>query len=293
MSIKDHALLVSLRVNKPQMTQKDDKATRDAESANNAHGAGQFRKDLYPKALVQPILAVESAARAYIESTTYMWTRGEYLLPTSRFMEFTERIGKFELEFNQSVTAFLNNWSNVMQRAEQAQGDLFDASVYPDLSELKSDFRFRVVYRPVTDAYDFRVSMQEDELDMLRKQVEQATRESMEAVLKEPLQRLREVVSKLNEVAAKPDREVKDKKTGAVELRPPIFRDSVCENIVEEINLLHDFAEILPDRVLAMAKVVVDTLPKPETLRSDPDARKQVSIQTESLLSTIDEMLED
>ncbi len=48
MSIKNHALLVSLSVSKPQMTKKDDKATRDAESANNAHGAGQFRKDLYP-----------------------------------------------------------------------------------------------------------------------------------------------------------------------------------------------------------------------------------------------------
>jgi hypothetical protein len=292
MSIKDHALLVSLRVNKPQMTQKDDKATHDAEAANNAHGAGQFRKDLYPKGLVQPILAVESATRAYIESTTYMWTRGEYLLPTSRFMDFTERIAKFEVEFNQSVTAFLNNWSNVMMRAEQAQGDLFDASVYPDLSELKNDFRFRVVYRPVTDAYDFRVHMQEEELDLLRKQVQQATLESMESVLKEPLHRLRSVVAKLYEVASKPDRQVLDKKTGAMISRPPIFRDSVCENIAEEINLLHDFAQVLPDGVLAMAKVVADTTPHPQTLRDDPEARKEVNERTKALLDTIDSMLE-
>ena len=292
MSIKDHALLVSLRVNKPQMTQKDDKATRDAEVANNAHGAGQFRKDLYPKGLVQPILAVESAARAYIESTTYLWTRGEYLLPTTRFMDFTERIAKFEVEFNQSVTAFLNNWSNVMQRAEQAQGDLFDATVYPDLSELKSDFRFRVVYRPVTDANDFRVSMQEDELDLLRNQVQQATRESMESVLKEPLQRLRDVVAKLHEVTGKPDREVLDKKTGSMVTKPPIFRDSVCENIAEEINLLHDFANILPDNILAMASAVATTTPQPETLRNDVDARKEVNVQTKALIDAIDSMLE-
>lgn len=293
MSIKDHALLVSLRVTKPQMTQKDEKATRDAESANDAHGAGHFRKDLYPKALVQPILSVESAARAYIESTTYMWSRGEYLLPTSRFMEFTDRIAKFELEFSQSVTAFLNNWSNVMQRAEQSQGKLFDASVYPDLSELKSDFRFRVVYRPVTDLTDFRVNMQEQELELLRKQVSEATRESTEAVLRAPLQRLKEVIAKLHEVAGKPDREVLDKKTGAIELRPPIFRDSVCDNIVEEINLLHDFAAILPENILAVAKVVADTLPKPESLRTDPAKRKEVGEHTKELLAAIDGMLED
>jgi hypothetical protein len=42
MSIKDHAVLVSLVVRKPQMTTKDAKATRDAESANDAHNAGQY-----------------------------------------------------------------------------------------------------------------------------------------------------------------------------------------------------------------------------------------------------------
>ena len=45
MSIKNNAFLVSLTVNKPQMTQKDIKATADAEFANSAHGAGQYRKD--------------------------------------------------------------------------------------------------------------------------------------------------------------------------------------------------------------------------------------------------------
>lgn len=293
MSIKNHALLVSLTVNKPQMTQKDDKATLDAERANNAHGAGQFRKDLYPKHLVQPITHVESSARAYIERVTYMWSRGEYLLPTTKFMEFTERIGKFQLEFDQCVTAFLNNWSNVLQQAQSQQGALFDPSAYPDLSDLRSQFRFRIMYRPVTDAQDFRVSLQEEELSALRSEVEQATRESMNAVLKEPLQRLREVVAKLNEVTGKADREVIDKKTGRVDVKPPIFRDSVCENIAEEINLLHAFATILPEEVLGMAKDVADTVPHPQQLRDDPGKRKEVNVQTTALLAAIDNMLND
>lgn len=292
MSIKNHALLVSLTVNKPQMTQKDDKATRDAEQANNAHGAGQFRKDLYPKHLVQPILTVESSARAYIERTTYMWSRGEYLLPTTKFMDFTERMGKFQLEFDQCVTAFLNNWSNVLQQAQTAQGALFDPNAYPDLADLRNDFRFRPVYRPVTDAQDFRVAMQEEELDALRAEVERATRESMDAILKEPLQRLREVVAKLNEVTGKTDRVVTNKKTGAIESRPPIFRDSVVENITEEISLLHAFADILPASVLGVAKSVADSVPHPQQLRDNPDKRKEVNVQTAALLASIDAMLE-
>lgn len=293
MSIKNHALLVSLSVSKPQMTKKDEKATVSAEVANNAYGAGQYRKDLYPKALVQPIMTVESSARAYIESTTYMWTRGEYLLPTAKFMEFTERIGKFQLEFDQCVTAFLNNWSNVMQQAQQRQGDLFDPTAYPDLSDLKSDFRFRVNYRPVTDATDFRVAMQDEEMDALREQVEQATKESMDNMLRAPLQRLKDVVQKLHEVTGKSERETVNKKTGATEVKPPIFRDSVCENIAEEIELLRAFADILPDDINTLARAVNDMTPHPQQLRDNPDKRKEVNVQTAALLASIDSMLND
>lgn len=292
MSIKDHALLVSLSVSKPQMTAKDSKATHDAETANNASGAGHYRKDLYPKALVAPIVAIEASARAYIASQTYMWNRGEYLLPTTRFMTFADRIARFELEFNQAVTAFLNNWASVMQMAESHQGDLFDASAYPDLADLKADFRFRVNYRPVTDAGDFRVSLQDEELQALRESVEVSTKESVDAILRQPLERLREAVAKLNEATKKQDRVVVNKKTGVSDIKSPIFRDSVVNNIMEEINLLHDFAEVLPTEMLSLAKDVADTTPHPDQLRNNPDKRKEVSVQTDALLASINSMLE-
>ena len=293
MSIKNHAMLVSLSVGKPQMTKKDEKATVSAEVANNAYGAGQYRKDLYPKSLVQPIMSVESSARAYIEGTTYKWTRTENLLPTARFMEFTERIGKFQVEFDQCVTAFLNNWSNVMQQAQQHQGDLFDASAYPDLTDLRSDFRFRVHYRPVTDAQDFRVAMQDDEMDALRAEVEQATKESMDNMMRAPLERLKDVVQKLHDITNKTDRETVNKRTGITEVRPPIFRDSVCENIMEEIALLQAFADVLPFEITSLARTVVDVTPHPQQLRDNPEKRKEVGVQTAALLDSINAMLED
>jgi hypothetical protein len=83
------------------------------------------------------------------------------------------------------------------------------------------------------------------------------------------------------------------KKTGATEARPPIFRDSVVDNITEEISLLHAFADILPDNILAVAKNVADTVPHPQQLRDDPAARRAVNLQTTALLASIDAMLED
>lgn len=293
MSIKDHSLLVRLSVNKPQMTQKDDKATADAEEANNARGAGVFRKDLYPKHLIAPITQVEAAARAYIDRTTWDWTRGESLLPMARFMDFTDRIGKFEIEFQQSVTAFLNNWSNVMLEAQSRQGALFDPSAYPDMTSLKSQFRFRVLYRPVTDITDFRVQCQEEELELLRAQVQESTREEINTALKAPLIRLKEVLTKLHEVTGKSERETIDKRTGKLDVKPPIFRDSVVGNIMDEIALLHDFAAILPGDITTIAKQVTDIIVPAQALRDDPALRKVTNTNAGNLLAAIDSMLED
>lgn len=180
-----------------------------------------------------------------------------------------------------------------MQQAQQRQGDLFDPTAYPDLTDLKNDFRFRVMYRPVTDVQDFRVAMQDEEMSTLRAEVEQATKEAMDNMLRAPLERLKDVVQKLHDVTNKTDRATVNKKTGATEIKPPIFRDSVCENIMEEISLLQAFADVLPDSVNDLAKTIVDVTPHPQQLRDNPDKRKEVSVQTAALLDSINSMLED
>ena len=93
-SLTAFALLCRLSITKPQLTAKDMKATKDAEDANHASGAGQYRKDLYPKHLIAPILEVESSARAFIAKHTI-----ENVLPSARFMWFADELGKLEVAF--------------------------------------------------------------------------------------------------------------------------------------------------------------------------------------------------
>lgn len=292
MSLKDHALIVSLSVGKPQMTKTDGKATDAAERATNAHNAGIYRKDLYPKHLTQPIKAVETSARYYIERTTYAWGRGEYLLPSARFMDFAEQIEKFKLQFDQSVTAFLQNWVNVLDQARAQQGDLFDELDYPDVSSLRERFKFELAYKPVPDYGDFRVDLQEEELSILRSQVEQQTKSAMEDLLRTPLERLREVVGKLNDVCNKEDRVTINARTGAPEVKAPIFRDSVVDNIKHEIDLLTDFAKVMPSDIQQLTSDVAYSLPDADTLRSSDGVRKDVADNTSALLNKIDSMLE-
>jgi hypothetical protein len=292
MSLRDNALIVSLTVGKPQLTKSDATATNVAEKAMNAHNAGQYRKDLYPKHIVQQIRAVESAARGYIESTTYQWARGEYLLPTVRFMRFAERMRQFEIQFDQEVTAFMQNWVNVLDEAKQSQGDLFNADDYPDLSDLRRRFYFNISYKPVADASDFRVALQDDELTALRESVEKQTKAQYEDLMRQPLERLRDVVARLHETMAKPEREVLNPRKNTYEIKPPIFRDTVVDNIIEQIDLLGDFASVLPSEVVELSAAMKESIPSAEELRHSSVAREQTANGSKALLDIINGMLE-
>ena len=292
MSIKDNALIVSLTVRKPQLSAKDEKATHDAEAANNAAGAGKYTKDLYPKALIAPIVAVESAARAYIERNTYPWGRGRGsdLLPMTKFMDFATRLGEFELQFSQAVTVFLNNWSNVMLEAQKRQGDMFDANAYPDVSDLKAQFTFEVGYTPVTDLTDFRVAASEAEKAVIAGAVERDLIRAQEQLVSEPLKRLRDAVEKLATVTGASRTKV-NAKTGETEQVAPIFRDTLIENLLHEVSMITEFADLLPDNVKAVAVAAKDIAPHPDALRVDPDLRTKTHSASKALLAAIEEMM--
>lgn len=286
MSIKENALLVAITTSKPTMTKTDRKATADAEIANNAMGAGKYVKDLYPKHLVAPIVETEARARQWLYSQTLMWARGVYLLPAAKFMDFAERMGKFEIEFDQQVTAFLNNYANALSTAQLQQGDLFDPSVYPDTSELRAQFSFKVKYMPIADHNDFRVSMQEDDLEHLRKQVADDTRQQVEATMKESVERLRGAVAA---IAARLT-ETRTNKKG--EDAAPIFRDSLIENLDECVETLRGFDFLLPEGAKPLLDAANAQLNvNPDMLRASPDIRKQTAINATALLSAIDELM--
>jgi len=270
MSLKEKAVLVSLTVSKPRLTKKDKKATVDAELANNAHGAGRYVKDLYPKHLIDPIIQVENEARAYMYSCTLPWNKGQHLLPCSRYMAFGERMGQFQVAFNQSVTAFLNNYSNVLLQAEQTQGELFNASEYPDLSELKAQFGLNVRFFPVADASDFRLKVEADVLERLKKDAEEQIREALAETMREPFTRLYEAVARIYTQCSKDEGRIYDTLTDNL--------DQLLE-VLPDLNFTGDkrLTELIDD---CRSSISVH----PEMLRLEKDKRKDVAAEAQRIL---------
>lgn len=289
MSIKTQALIVSVNINQPTKARTDRKASDDIASANNAsRDAVRLIKNLYPAALLAPIDKVVGQARAFIRNDTYMWDRNEYLLPIARFMYFASRAGEIELEFEQAVTAFLNNWANVMLNAQTELGGLHDANAYPDVATLRQEFRLKFNYRQVTDDRDFRVQMQEDELNELKRLTEANVREQYSGLAQAPIKALTKELDNLRETMRRPDREITDSNGILVDIKPPIFKNSAFDNVIDECNKIMDFGDdiLLPEAV-AMAIKIKHELPSADEARKSKTTRFQVANLVDGWIDTL------
>jgi len=289
-SLAAFALRVSLTVTKPQLTAKDDKATADAETANNAAGAGQYRKDLYPKHLIAPISQIETAARAYITAHTL-----DGILPTARFMDFAAAIAPYEVQFNQAVTVFLNNHVKVLSEAQRTQGALFDPSLYPDLTEMRQRFSWRLRYSPCADHSKFAdilAPMECAAQALLTDAIREQVAEEQTSLTLNALNKLRDSVGLLCSASQREDRAVVNKKTGGIDVRPPRIRSAVVDNITEAAALIDSYAQALPPTVPQLvdrARILAAT--GVQCLKENPEARKVTHAASALLLADIDEMM--
>lgn len=150
------AVLVSIISGKPKMTEKDRTATENAERSMGAHDAGDYVKKLYPKALIAPIISTEGALRNYVRSMSAPYGRNQYIVPQTLLMEVMPKVQEFLIQHRQAVTAFANNYTNVLLNAQQAQGQMFDPASYPDVSDIVGQFTLDVDYYPVPSTVNFK-----------------------------------------------------------------------------------------------------------------------------------------
>jgi len=288
MSIKTNALIVSVTINQPTKERTNRTVSDDvAVAANASVDAGRFVNNLYSKTLLRPIDRVVSRARSFVRKDTYFWNRNEFMLPSMRFMDFAQTAGKIELEFEQAVTAFLNNWSNVLLESQRDLGSMFDINLYPSVEELKQQFCLKFHYRQVTDENDFRVQMQEEELDELRRLTAENIRSQYASLTKAPVEAVVATMQKLFDKLNEPPREVRDDNDAVVDLKPAIFRDSTVNNILEEAQKIIDFGDtILPTAFIDFARRVRSELPTAAQIRNSDGLKIEVR---NKLMAWVDE----
>jgi hypothetical protein len=163
--------------------------------------------------------------RLHFYTHTLPWKdNGDRLLTRLMFTDFIEEHERLVGQFRDAVDTFLSEaYPSARDQAEFRMGELFKAEDYPSADSLRHRFYVNMDIDPVTAANDFRVEMEQDQLDSVRKGMEQAMQERIGRAMADVWERVREVVEKFADKTRTKD---------------AVFRDSLVGNIESLIDML-------------------------------------------------------
>jgi hypothetical protein len=167
-------------------------ASKDAARVNKHLLAGRNELELVQQHV--------TAARNYVYENTLPWSdSGIRLLPTAKFTEFNDRMGKFEEDFVDIVNTFITIYPSLITAQAMALGDMFDRSEFPTPESIAHKFSFRVNYMPVPKAGDFRVDIGNDAQTELQTRLAKLADERVEAAMAEARDRLKTHLDRMME----------------------------------------------------------------------------------------------
>lgn len=262
MKLSDKAIMVSVISSMPQMTKTDKDATHAAEDAMNARsGVGRYTKELYPKSLVQPIRTVITSLQNDIKTIGMIYSRNKIIVPTSLSQKALDYERRRVQELAPLKTAFKINWQQVLHAAQQEQGDMFDASVYPDVSDIDKEISLRLEFGVAPDVGMFGL-MELSETIKQRAEVDVTN-----ALQSNVLRFVSELAGVVESMATKLRGRLELDIAGEKSRNAPRFHDSLMENlehlvdVIPQVNFTNDIRLVtLAQDCRAKLRVPLDVL---------------------------------
>jgi hypothetical protein len=248
------------------------KVTADANAESDA---ARVNKHLIPKEVLRPIVTAAGAVRTHFYAKTLPWKdNGDRLLTRKMFTKFMEEHGKLVEQFNSAVDDFLSHtYLRARDQAEFRMGGLFNSNDYPSSSHLRSKFYVNLDIDAVTTSNDFRVQLNQKELDGVRKSMEDALEGRVKRAMCDVWLRLAETLKHFG-----------DKMAG-----DEIFRDSTVKNLEEIVDILPDLNIFNdPDLEQIRLQIVANVIGyEAKELRKNDAVRKQVAGEAAKIMDTM------
>lgn len=264
--LTNRALLVSLTVSQWAARKLDKEETRQLAVRNGTlEGAARVNKSLLPtsKAL-EAIHKKTGHIRTEFYKRSLGWGQeGVRIIKSEGYLDFVKEFGTQKIEFQNLVSAFVQEYPQAQQDAQALLGPMYKAEDYPDALTIAHRFNMDIGFFPVPTASDWRVSLADEEISDLQKQIEARVMESEGSAMKEAWQRIVDVVTKAHERLADPDN---------------IFRDSLVENAKELCDILPSL-NIADDPEMEKIRTALQgslCAASPEALRTDMTVRLSV-----------------
>lgn len=277
--IATSAMLVDLNISCWTAKKLDKSVSQEVDETKEAKSrAGNYNKNLLAgTAYLDQIVKFAAKVRLWHNRQTLPWAdAGTRLLPTGWFLDYKARLNDLEAEYNALVERFLDKYPELVNAAAINLGKLFNRDEYPTVDDIRGKFKFSYKFSPVPTAGDFRVDIGETALAELREQFEADANGKVERAMKESWTRLHEVLCHMSDRLSDTDDGTHRE-----------FRDSLVGNAMELASMLKSF-NVTGDPQLETARLELSQAimgVEAKELRKNPDIRKDVKSQVDSILS--------
>jgi hypothetical protein len=280
MSIASSAVLVELNIS-VWPANKVDREMTDTVNANASavRDASQTRKNLFAgTSLRKDIEKLAARIRLYHNQHTMPWAdKGQRLLPTKLFMEYKQTMNSYEVQFKQMCDNFFIAYPQLVSEAQTHLGTMYRATDYPDLTNVREKFGFRMAIDPIPESGDFRLDISAEALDEVRAGYEAKFDERLAEAMRTPWERLHEVLTSMS-TKLTDEEGVESKKR---------YHDSLVTNAVDLCGLL-DKMNITNDPKLEEARKQLELT----MLGADIEYIKESSMVRENLKNKVDAILQ-
>lgn len=280
MSLSKKALLVTLSLcGGLSPTKTDKRISRKVATQHNARdGSLRVSKRLLLEEAIDPIRKLHAEIREYHYSRSLPWGENERLLPSACYLEYAEWMRLRRRDVDRAIDQFIADYPINVAAARQVLQSAFNEHDYPTAETVRGKFAFKLDYKPLPEAGDFRITALNEEMEELRTaltaRIEEAKREAMRDVARRMAEPLANMVTRLTDPDAR-------------------FQDSLVGNL-QEITSLIPALNVTGDPEIEAVRLRIKAelcAVSPSLLRENKIVRVSTARKAESILDQLSDYL--
>ena len=271
--LHERAMLVDLTISTWSGKKRDSFVSEEVLTAKQSErDAGDWVTHLIPKQWNKAIGNVASKCRIVHAKYTLPWMDGGLrILPNEMFMTYSAEMRKVKDEFFKVIDEFFKEYPSIVSSAERRLGRLMENIQLPSEDEIRNRYSVRVDILPIPNSSDFRLDMEEEQEQEIRKQVQETVDGLTGNAMRELWSRMGGLVEKLQQRLHDPDK---------------ILRKSLVSNLVEFCETVPKMNVTGDEKIEEMRKEVLEKLSKLDTeeLKDDKAGRVQAAKKAKEIL---------
>lgn len=276
MNINEKAMLVKLSISQWSNRVIDRKVTGEvAQRYDVENREDKYVKALLPNSVIRPISNAVRDLRAFHNANTLPWQEdGVRILSSANFFNYQQGIAQRRAKIEAEVDTFLKAYPHWVEQARTMRKGMFDETQYPDRDSLRQQYGVTVSFLPFPDVSDFRVDIDGDSMQEIKRQAEVAIKDTMASANEHMIQRLRERVFLLLSALADPVR---------------VFKNATFDSVLETAELVSLLNVSADTQVLLAVSITKDAMQgmSLDALRSDPTYRSRAADTLARLLESL------